>query len=111
MAIQISISGYNMCKVKLPEILTLNTKSKVGIEADFYFILGMVKMSGILIGECKIGTQVMKGAMIANPWANDDGIECFTISMAGAQAPYIFQLQVTLENGDMYVTPTVTNLT
>ena len=53
----------------------------------------------------------MKGAMIANPWADDDGIECFTISMAGAQAPYIFQLQVTLEDGEMYVTPSITNLT
>lgn len=110
MAIQISTSGYNMCKVALPEALTLDTKSKVGVAADFNFILGMVKMSGVIIGECKIGAQVMKGAMIANPWANDDGIECFTISMAGAQAPYIFQLQVTLEDGEMYVTPSITTL-
>lgn len=111
MSIQISTSGYNMCKAVIPETLTLNTKSKVGIAADFYFILGMVKMTGVIIGECKIGTQMMKGTMIANPWANDDGIECFTISMAGAQAPYIFQLQVTLEDGDMYVTPSITSLT
>lgn len=110
MSIQISTGGYNMCKVYLPEALTLNTKSKVGIEADFNFILSMVKMSGIILGECMIGTQAMKGAMIANPWANDDGIECFTISMAGAQTPYIFQLQVTLEDGEMYVTPSITNL-
>lgn len=100
MSIQISTQGYNMCKVSIPEALTLNTKVKVGIEADFDFILG----------ECKIGAQAMKGAMIANPWANDDGIECFTISMAGAQAPYIFQLQVTLEDGEMYVTPSITTL-
>ena len=50
------------------------------------------------------------GVMLANPYENDNGIECFTISMAGAQTPYIFQLQVTLENGDMYVTPSTTNL-
>ena len=111
MAIQISTSGYNMCKASISEALTLNTKSKVGIAADFYFILGMVKLSGIIIGECNVGGQVMKGTMIANPWANDDGIECFTISMAGAQAPYVFQLQVTLENGEMYVVPSITNLT
>ena len=111
MSIQISTSGYNMCKAYIPEALTLNTKTKVGIEADFNFILGMVKMSGVILGECTIGTQAMKGTMIANPWANDDGIECFTISMAGAQAPYIFQLQVTLEDGEMYVTPSITNLT
>lgn len=111
MSIQISTKGYNMCKVSIPEALTVNTKVKVGIEADFNFILGMAKMTGVVLGECKIGTQVMKGAMIANPWANDDGIECFTISMAGAQSPYIFQLQVTLEDGDMYVTPSITNLT
>ena len=110
MSIQISTKGYNMCKVSIPEALTLNTKTKVGIEADFDFILGMVKMSGVVLGECKIGSQTMKGAMIANPWADDDGIECFTISMAGAQTPYIFQLEVTLEDGEMYVTPSVTNL-
>lgn len=111
MSVQISTQGYNMCRVYISEALTLNTKTKVGIEADFNFILSMVKMSGVVLGECKIGTQIMKGAMIANPWANDDGIECFTISMAGAQTPYIFQLQVTLEDGDMYVIPSVTNLT
>ena len=111
MSIQISTKGYNMCKVAIPGTLTLNTKTKVGIEADFNFILGMVKLSGVVIGECKIGNQVMKGAMIANPWANDDGIECFTISMAGAEAPYIFQLEVTLEDGEMYVTPGITTLT
>lgn len=110
MAIHISTNGYNMCKVAIPATLTLNTKSKVGIASDFYHILGMVKLSGVIIGECNIGGQVMKGAMLANPWANDDGIECFTISMAGAQAPYIFQLQVTLEDGDMYVTPIITNV-
>lgn len=111
MAIQISTKGYNVCKVSIPEALTLDTKTKVGIAADFYFILGMVKLNGVIIGECKIGNQLMKGTMIANPWANDDGIECFTISMAGAQAPYIFQIQVTLENGEMYAAPSVTNLT
>ena len=111
MAIQISTKGYNVCKVSIPGSLTLDTKTKVGIAADFYFILGMVKLNGVIIGECKIGNQLMKGTMIANPWANDDGIECFTISMAGAQAPYIFQIEVTLENGEMYVTPSVTNLT
>lgn len=110
MSIQISTGGYNMCKAVISEALTLNAKTKVGIEADFNFILGMVKLSGVIIGECKVGNQVMKGAMIANPWANDDGIECFTISMAGAQAPYVFQLQVTLEDGDMYVVPSITNL-
>lgn len=111
MSMQISTSGYNMCKVSIQDTLTVNTKTKVGIEADFDFILGMAKMSGVILGECKIGTQAMNGAMIANPWANDDGIECFTISMAGAQVPYIFQLQVTLEDGEMYVTPSITNLT
>lgn len=111
MSIQIFTKGYNMCKVFIPDALTLNAKAKVGIKADFDFIIGLVKMSGVILGECKIGTQVMKGAMIANPWANDDGIECFTISMAGAQAPYIFQLQVTLEDGEMYVTPSITYLT
>ena len=111
MAIQISTKGYNVCKVSIPEALTLDTKTKVGIAADFYFILGMVKLNGVIIGECKIGNQLMKGTMIANPWANDDGIECFTISMAGAQAPYIFQIEVTLENGEMYAVPSVTNLT
>lgn len=110
MSIHISTGGYNVCKVSIPEALTLNTKTKIGIEADFDFILGMVKMTGIVLGECKIGAQAMKGAMIANPWADDDGIECFTISMAGAQTPYIFQLQVTLEDGYMYVTPSITNL-
>lgn len=54
-------------QVSIPEALTLNTKVKVGIEADFDFILGMVKMSGVILGECKIGAQAMKGAMIANP--------------------------------------------
>ena len=111
MAIQISTKGYNVCKVSISEALTLDTKTKVGIAADFYFILGMVKLNGVIIGECKIGNQIMKGTMIANPWANDDGIECFTISMAGAQTPYIFQIEVTLENGEMYVAPSVTNLT
>lgn len=111
MSIQISTKGYNMCKVTIPEALTLNTKVKVGIEADFNFILGLVKMSGVILGECTIGTQVMKGVMIANPYADDDGIECFTISMAGAEAPYIFQLAVTLEDGEMYVTPGITTLT
>lgn len=111
MSIQISTKGYNMCKVTIPEVLTLNTKVKVGIDADFNFILGLVKMSGVILGECTIGTQVMKGAMIANPYADDDGIECFTISMAGAEAPYIFQLAVTLEDGEMYVTPGITTLT
>lgn len=111
MSIQISTKGYNVCKVSIPETLTLATKTKVGIAADFYSILGMVKLNGVVIGECKIGNQVMKGTMIANPWANDDGIECFTISMAGAEAPYIFQIEVTLENGEMYVVPSITNLT
>lgn len=111
MAIQITTAGYNMCEVTIPGSLTLNTKSKVGIAADFYSILRMVKLAGVITGECKVGNQVMKGTMIANPWANDDGIECYTISMAGAQAPYIFQLQVTLESGDMYVTPSITSLT
>ena len=89
----------------------MNTKTKVGTASDFYFILGMVKSSGYIIGECKIGNQLMKGTMIANPWADDDGIECFTISMAAAEAPYIFQIQVTLEDGEMYATPAITNLT
>ena len=111
MSIQISTKGYNMCKVSIPEALTLDTKVKVGIKADFDFILGMVKMSGVILGECKIGAQVMKGTMIANPYANDDGIECFTISMAGADAPYIFHLAVTLEDEEMYVTPGITTLT
>lgn len=111
MSIQISTKGYNMCKVSIPEALTLDTKVKVGIKADFDFILGMVKMSGVILGECKIGAQVMEGTMIANPWANDNGIECFTISMAGAETPYIFQLEVTLEDGEMYVTPGITTLT
>ena len=111
MSIQISTKGYNVAQLSIPEALTLDTKTKVGIAADFYFMLGMVKLNGVIIGECKIGNQVMKGTMIANPWANDDGIECFTISMAGAQAPYIFQIEVTLENGEMYVAPSVTNLT
>lgn len=110
MSIQISTKGYNMCKVHIPEALTMNTKVKVGIKADFDFILGMVQMSGVILGECKIGAQAMRGAMIANPWADNDGIECFTISMAGAQTPYIFQLEVTLEDGEMYVTPSVINL-
>lgn len=111
MAIQISTSGYNMCKASIQNALTVDTKTKVGTAADFHFILGLVKFSGVIIGECKIGNQVMKGTMIANPWADDNGIECYTISMAGAQAPYIFQLQVTLEDGEMYVTPGITNLT
>lgn len=111
MSIQISTKGYNVAQLSISEALTLDTKTKVGIAADFYFMLGMVKLNGVIIGECKIGNQVMKGTMIANPWANDDGIECFTISMAGAQAPYIFQIEVTLENGEMYVVPSVTNLT
>ena len=51
MSIQISTGGYNMCKAYIPEALTLNTKTKVGIEADFNFILGMVKMSGVILGE------------------------------------------------------------
>lgn len=110
MSMQMSTKGYNICEVYIPEALTLNTKAKVGIEADFDYILGMVKKSGLILGECKIGNQVMRGAMIANPWTNDDGIECFTISMAGAEAPYIFQFEVTLEEGDMYVTPSITNL-
>lgn len=110
MAIQISTRGFNLCRVSIPDALTLDTKTKVGTASDFYFILGMVKSSGYIIGECKIGNQLMKGTMIANPYADDDGIECFTISMAGAQAPYIFQIQVTLEDGEMYVEPAITNL-
>lgn len=111
MAIQISTKGYTVCKVSISESLTLDTAAKVGTAADFALILGMVKSAGYIIGECKIGNQVMKGTMIANPYADDDGIECFTISMAGAEAPYIFQIQVTLEDGDMYVLPAITTLT
>lgn len=110
MSVHIATYGYNVCKVTVPDALTVGTKTKVGIEADFNYIINMVSISGILLGECTLGGQKMIGAMLANPWANGDGIECYTISMAGAQTPYIVQLEVTLEEGEMYVTPSIVTL-
>ena len=107
MALQITAMGYNIAKIHVVNSLTVNTKTKIGTKAEFEFILNMVSISGILLGECVLGGQVMRGAMLANPWADGDGIECYTISMAGAQSPYIVQFELTLEDDDMYVTPSI----
>lgn len=103
--------GYNIPYVVIDTALTVNTKTKIGTGDDFSTLLNMVNRGGLIRGKLTIGTQVMDGVMIANPWSAGNGIECYTISMAGAQSPYIFSLEVTLENGDMYVTPGITNLT
>lgn len=107
MGIQITAMGYNIAKIHVADPLTANTKTKIGTAAEFNFIINMVSLSGILLGECKLGGQVMRGAMIANPWADGDGVECYTISMAGSQSPYIVQFELTLEDGEMYVTPSI----
>ena len=110
MALQITAMGYNIAKIHVVNSLTVDTKTKIGTKAEFAFILNMVSISGILLGDCTLSGQVMRGAMLANPWADGNGIECYTISMAGAQAPYIVQFELTLENDDMYVTPSIVTL-
>ena len=110
MALQITAMGYNIARIRVVNSLTVNTKTKIGTKAEFEFIINMVSISGILLGECTLSGQVMRGAMLANPWADGDGIECYTISMAGAQTPYIVQFELTLEDDDMYVTPSIVTL-
>ena len=110
MGIQITAMGYNIAKIHVVDPLTVNTKTKIGTKVEFDFIINMISISGILLGECSLGGQVMRGAMLANPWADGDGVECYTISMAGSQSPYIVQFELTLEDGDMYVTPSIITL-
>lgn len=107
---QLTSKGYNILQVVLPSALTPNVKTKVGTADDFNALYNAIRQSGIVRVTATIGSQYMDGAMLANGWQDGDGIECFTISMAGAQSPYIVQAEVTLEDGDCYATVTITSL-
>ena len=107
----ISSFGYNVPNVNIPDAITVNTKTKVGTIEQFKQLLAMITVSGIVRVQCRVGTVYMDGAMIANPYEEKDGIECFTISMANAQNPYILSAQIVLEDDGMYVTITITTLT
>ena len=110
MAISISSYGYNVMNVSIPTALTPNQKTKVGIAADFNTLLAGVKAAGIIRVQCTLGGIYMNGAMIASPYQDNDGIEAFTISAAGegsGVSPYIVHAAITLEDGDMYVTPSI----
>lgn len=108
---QLTSKGYNILHVVLSSALTPNVKTKVGTADDFNTLYNAIRQSGIVRVSATIGTQYMDGAMLANGWQNADGIECFTISMAGAQSPYVVQAEITLEEGECYVLVAITSLT
>lgn len=107
---QITSKGYNISHVVLSGALTPNVKTKVGTADDFNTLYNTIRCSGIIRVSAVIGSQYMDGAMLANGWQNADGIECFAISMAGSNSPYIVQAEITLENGECYVLVSITNL-
>ena len=102
--------GYNIPYVVIDTALTVNTKTKIGTVEDFSNLLNMVDRGGLIRGKLTIGTQVMDGIMIANPYANHDGIEAFTISMAGAQSIYIVHAAIVVETDGCYVTVSIVTL-
>ena len=102
--------GYNIPYVVIDTALTVNTKTKIGTVEDFSNLLNLIDRGGLIRGKMTIGTQVMDGVMIANPYADHDGIEAFTISMAGAQSPYIVNAAIVIETDGCYVTVTITTL-
>ena len=107
---QVSTKGYNIANVVIPTAITPNVKTLVGNADDFNFLYNTIRKSGIIRVTATIGDQYMDGVMIANGWQNADGIECFTLSMAGSNFVYIVQAEITLEDLDCYVTVTITNL-
>lgn len=106
----ISSMGYNIANIVIPNAITLNTKTRVGTLEQFYQLLTLVSASGVLRVQCTIGSVYMDGAMLANPYQDKDGIECFAISMANAEAPYIVAAQIVTEEDGMYVTVSITTL-
>ena len=111
--VTISSYGYNVMNVFIPTALTVNQKTKIGTTADFIVLLAGVRAAGIIRVQCTLGTVYMDGAMIASPYQGNDGIEAFTISAAGegsGVSPYIVHAAITLESGDMYVTPSIISL-
>lgn len=107
----ITTKGYNIAHVVLPTAISPNVKTKVGDTDDFNILYNTIRCSGIIRVTATIGDQYMDGAMLSNGWQNADGIECFAISMAGSDFPYIVQAEITLEDGDCYVMVTITTLT
>lgn len=106
----VSSMGYNIANIVIPNSLTVNTKTKVGTLEQFDQLLSLVSASGVLRVQCTIGTVYMDGAMLANPYQDKDGIECFAISMANSAAPYIVAAQIVTEDDGMYVTVSITTL-
>lgn len=106
----ITNKGYNIVHVVLPTAITPNVSTKVGNADDFKILYDTIRCSGIIRVSATIGSQYMDGAMIANGWEDGNGIECFTISMAGSDAPYIVQAEITLDVNDCYVLVSITNL-
>ena len=102
--------GYNIANIVIPDAITVNTKTKVGTLEQFDQLLSLVSASGVLRVQCTIGSVYMDGAMLANPYQDKDGIECFAISMAGSAAPYIVAAQIVTEDDGMYVTVSITTL-
>ena len=107
----ISSFGYNIADIVIPNAITLNEKTKVGTLEQFNQLLSLASASGVIRVQCTIGSVFMNGAMLANPYQDMDGIECFAISMANADAPYIVAAQIVTEDDGMYVTVSITTLT
>lgn len=107
---KIDTLGYNIATVAINEALVPDTKTKVGDGKDFDDLLSFVKSAGIIKVKATIGSQYMNGTMIANPYQNEDGIEAFSISAAGAASPYIVHAAITLEDNAMYVTVSLVTL-
>ena len=105
-----SSMGYNIANIVIPDAITVNTKTKVGTLEQFNQLLSLVSASGVCRVTCRIGSVFMNGALLANPYEDKDGIECFAISMANAAAPYIVAAQIVAEDDGMYVTVSITNL-
>lgn len=106
----VSSSGYNIANIVIPAAITVNTKTKVGTLEQFKKILFLASGAGVLRVQCTIGSVYMDGTMLANPYQDGDGIECFVISMANAEAPYIIAAQIVPEADGMYVTVSITTL-
>lgn len=106
----ITNEGYNIVHVVIPTAITPNVSTKVGTAEDFRALYNAIRCSGIIRVTATIGSVYMDGAMLANGWQNADGIECFTMSMAGAESPYIVQAEITLDGGDCYVLVSITTL-
>ena len=106
----ITNKGYNIVHVVLPTAITPNVSTKVGNADDFKILYDTIRCSGTIRVSATIGSQYMDGAMIANGWEDGNGIECFTISMAGSDAPYIVQAEITLDGNDCYVLVSITTL-